>query len=301
VSGGQIFAPERFIDRVAEQELFRGLLSHEADARLLTIRDESGRGKSHLLKALRYHCQYATPPIPAALVALNELGEKTPHAVVRALHATLSRSAVRFPRLDALDEVLDAQLLGVPTGPTTGTLSGDRMTVGPGGVAGGMVFTGPVTFGGGARLDAERVRERTVKAFVEDLAETSATQTTVLLFDAYEHCGEDLEQWLPSFLRQAAFDPGTRMERLVVVLAGQQVPTAEFRVLLGPTFDAVVESIESLSLWDHEHVKAFLDINDVRGYRDSDVEWIVAKLREGWPLGRAVGAVRQWLREAHSS
>jgi hypothetical protein len=295
----EVFSPERFIDRVAEQELFTRLLTFEDEARILTICDRGGRGKSQLLQALRYHCQYAAEEVPAALVPINELTEKTAHGLVRALEDRLRPARVEFPRLDLLEQAERAARAEGPTN-VKGAMSGPGMTVAPGGVAGGTVFMGPVTIVEASPLAAdvpEAVRDKAIDAFLDDLAAACRVRPTVLLFDAFEQCSAELEEWLPRFLRRTVVDPETRIDRLVVVIAGRQVPTAGLRMMLGKRFDLIVKSIKALSLWEHEHVKAFLDLNDVKDYNDSDVNWIVDSLKRGRPLSLAVSAVSQFQRE----
>jgi hypothetical protein len=298
-----VFVEERFIDRVAERDIFRRMLTFESEERVLTISDASGRGKSQLLLALRHHCQFASQEVPAVLVPLHELAEKTPPGLVRVLEQRLRAAGILFPRLDAVES--DAPVAAPPAGPIAGAVDAPAMTVAPGGVAAGNVFQGPVTFAApssprtaGSPLapnSPEAVRNRAVNAFVDDLAEAGSTRTIVLLFDAYEQCPPEVNEWLTRLLRRTRVDDESRIDRLLVVLAGQRVPVTSLCNMLG---EQVVTSIHELSLWDHEHVKAFFDVNHVNGYGDEDVDFIVAKLRKGWSLGQAVSAVKQFVLEA---
>jgi len=304
---GDVFDLQRFIDRVAETELFLRMLAFESESRVLTICDRSGRGKSQLLKALRYPCQYSAQQVHAVLLPLHELPERTPHGHVRVLAQRLRDDGVGFPRLDEVDRKAEAlqrreraEMAQEAMSSVSGGLNAPGMAVAPEGIAGGTVIMGGVTIVQNSALAAnvpETIRDQALEAFIQDLSEVGATRPVVLLFDAYEKCGE-LDGWLTRFLRRTVVDPSTRVEHLIVVLAGQRVPSAGLRLLLGDRFENVVESLDSLSLWGHEHVKAFLDLNDVRGYDDRDVDWIVGALERGVTLGSAVGMVRQFLREA---
>jgi hypothetical protein len=70
------FDPRDLIDREAEQELFQVLVSFTSPARMLTICDKGGRGKSSLLKSLQYNCRYKIKPaVPACLIELDHLEE----------------------------------------------------------------------------------------------------------------------------------------------------------------------------------------------------------------------------------
>ncbi len=56
------FDHRRFIDREFEQELFEELLRFSDEARLLTIGDRGGMGKSQLLQMFQYRCRTASRP-----------------------------------------------------------------------------------------------------------------------------------------------------------------------------------------------------------------------------------------------
>jgi hypothetical protein len=294
------FSAEEFIDRVAERELFGSLVGFQDEARLLTIRDESDRGKTHLLKLLRYTCQYAsTPAIPVTFVPLDELKQKAAYSFARAVVNSLRDNfnldfgefrAVSDERIKLLLEAVAPRVAGKAT----------AADVAEGASVAGVIVGGDLVVSGGAQLDPdveERLQERAVEAFLADLRQVASNRPVVLLIDAYEESGERLDQWITKFLRDHVFDKANRLENLVVVIAGQHVPTARFKLMLGTRFDRVVKSVESLSLWEPEHVKRFLEVNRVTGYADEDVALICAKLQKGWSIGRAVAAVEQYLRE----
>jgi hypothetical protein len=110
------YSPETFIDREVEQELFNDFLKFQDDARLLTIRDAGGRGKSSLLRQFRYICGWLhQPPILACLVSLNELPNHDPFTLVTEIQEQVTIFAdthgldVHFPRFDHLDAALHAR------------------------------------------------------------------------------------------------------------------------------------------------------------------------------------------------
>src|SRR5438034_262956 len=73
--------PIDHIDRNAEQELFRTLVSFKTPARILTICDQGGRGKSSLLKRLTYNCEHEEKPsVPSCLLELDKVTDPSPFA-----------------------------------------------------------------------------------------------------------------------------------------------------------------------------------------------------------------------------
>ena len=271
-------------------------MSFRDEARLLTIRDESDKGKSALLKYLRYKCQFGNPPVAVSLVPLNELQPKTTYALVQYVVDALRGFGCEFPEFRAVeDERIDRRLGAIAD--AIGTVQAGEVS---GGEVAGVKVEGDATFNVSGTVDPDvqgSLRARAVEAFVADLRRVTAERPVVILLDTYEQCGRALEQWVPSFLQGNLFDPDGPMEKLIVVIAGQRVPSSGFRLMLGPRYDSVVKSVESLSLWEREHVKAFLDVQGVKGYSDVDVDYIYASLQGGRSIGSALRAVRQFLRE----
>src|ERR1051325_9382525 len=89
---------EKFIDRKAEQELFRKMLRLDAPARVLFISDKGGRGKSHLLKRLEYICKWEED-IPCSRVELKELQNPSPLALIKKIRDDLKLELEEFDRL----------------------------------------------------------------------------------------------------------------------------------------------------------------------------------------------------------
>jgi hypothetical protein len=294
------FSADEFVDRQRERDMFERIVKFEDEARVLTIRDGSDRGKSHLLKLLRHRCEWsAKPPVPVSLVPLDELKHKSAYALARSIARSLSGFGLEFEQLRAVTDSRRALLLNVPQ--IRGEMNAGDARPGDGGRAAGVIFEGDVTIGaGGMQLDQdleEDLREQAVSAFLDDLRGHCAERPVVLLIDSYENCGEELEYWIPTFLRGHVFDEEQRLENLIVVLAGQHVPTPAIQDTLGDRYERMVRSVEQLSLWDPEHVEKYLKVKGVAGFGQEDVDLICAKLKRGWPLGRAVAIVEQYLRE----
>ncbi len=97
------FDPTTFIDREFEQELFENLLAFQDDARILTIGDRSGMGKSRLLQMFRYRCRTSRPRIPVSLVDLRLMSNADPVMFVREIIQDLATFDVSFPGFNKAD------------------------------------------------------------------------------------------------------------------------------------------------------------------------------------------------------
>ena len=140
----------------------------------------------------------------------------------------------------------------------------------------------------------ERMRDEATKAFRADLRALSAERPVVLLVDAYESSAQELADWIHGLLHERVDAAG---DKLVLVLAGQRISTATLKLMLGARFADVVRSVNELSTWEPDHVRAVLDAHGVRRYDDADVDYLVSKLADGRPIGLTVASIVQFLRE----
>jgi hypothetical protein len=93
------FDPRKFIDRESEQELFAEMLLFKDKARILTIRDKGGMGKSHLLEKFQYRCRTNKPErIPISLVELDRLPDNSPLVLIEQIVQDLDSFQVACPR-----------------------------------------------------------------------------------------------------------------------------------------------------------------------------------------------------------
>jgi hypothetical protein len=307
------FSPDKFIDREAEQELFNELLKFQ-DARLLTICDAGGRGKSSLLKQLRYKCGWQhDPPLLASLVHLDQLSDHTPFSLIAEIKSELTKFADTFgleSHFTMFDELDEARSSGnfepfrnrTPTGQTEGRIDARGANI-RGGVQSGTIGTviyqhiehaQSVSAGSTEDWSATKediARRECVKAFFEDLKHICATQPIVVLLDSWERSNEDLQEWIVNrIVRPLCFDTDNRPDKFSLVLAGRKLP--DFKQLLRDEFrhNKLVKSIESLGAWEEEHVKAFLQ---AYGYEDLSeeeftVSLICSRLKSGWSLINAL-------------
>ena len=235
-SASSLFDPDSFVDRVAEQALFHRLLRFEDDARVLTIQDGRGRGKSHLLRLLRASVQVRQPggggllrrarrALAVRSVLVHGRGGAGAERVRRDRPARPARgrgAALRSPdgrarrparaRRDRHAWSAGATVAGISVG-------------------GDLVINAPPPTSDLALQ--ERLRDEATKAFRRDLRALSAERSVVLLVDAFEASAQELADWIHGLLHERARSGG---DKLVLVLAGQRISTATLKLMLGARF-----------------------------------------------------------------
>lgn len=272
------FDPRRFVNRDVERELFEALLHVGDDARILAIQDGSGMGKSYLLKLFRYRCRTGRPRTPVSLVDLKQLGDHSPMTFIKTVVQDLTSFGLEFPNfaryerarvaadflpfhasaslqgasfVESKDIRISAMMLEVRTA--------EVVQVAPGGVC----------------LTEEQDRtaqEVCVRAFFDDMQACGPTdQPVVILMDSFEKCGEPLRDWLYThFLEWAFFDPARRPPRLLLVVAGWEVPHFDLYWSL-EACEQMVRSVRGLDRWTRHHIEECLRLHDLP-YEERDVD-----------------------------
>jgi hypothetical protein len=276
-----VAAPDPFLDRTDEQELFAAIVACDSDARVMTVSDGTGRGKSRLLKQLRERCELGANRVPVSLIAIDQMGLKTAYEFVEIVEAHLAAAGLPFPEFANVQERrYQASLGGAPVGEA-------RSNQNTGVTAGVYLEAGAQAFFGN-RLPAdleERMRRDAVGAFLQDLQAHCDEHPVVLLLDAYEHVDGELEAFVPGFLRSCVADP-ERFDNLVVVIAGQHVPTDQLRLMFDTRYDTVVKSVDQLSVWDRPDVKQFLDVHHAT-HDETDLDYLLTRIQGGWSIQQA--------------
>ena len=301
---------EKFIDRDAEQELFDNLLKFEHDARLLTIRDKGGRGKSALLERLEYKCLWRSKPRrPVSRVKLDQLGDPDPFILIRTLVKDLRNWGLHFPLFDAKDDARirrDFTPFAAPVNPIEGKINMQGANAGTGNIFAGVsntvqipnaqtvsVNVSPVA-GWTSTDQEEKAREACIAAFFADLKNAAAASPVVVLLDSWEKCHSKLRDWLiTQFVETQCFAAEARPAQFVVVLAGQEIPP--FKDMLGEAeHTRLVHSVEALGAWEEKHVKAFLELHGYKNFSDIEVTLLCEKLKTGWSLDQALETYKQF-------
>jgi hypothetical protein len=141
----------------------------------------------------------------------------------------------------------------------------------------------------------ETAQEVCFHSFFDDMKQHCASRTAVLLVDSYEVCkwGSDtrLNTWIiDHFLRRYFFDMEKRPTRLLLVLAGRELPN--FDSHWSPhDQERVVRSVNQLREWEREHVAEYLDVHGF-SYDEKDVEALHTLIKRGVSLMQATTLIK---------
>lgn len=259
------FDPQKFIDRESEQELFEDLLQLKDVARILAIEDKFGMGKSQLLQKFQHRCRTARRPrTPVSLVDLSQLPDKSPLGLMLQLERELS-SFVEFPNFARLESARRGYDFTTIRGAVD--LRSANLTQAKIRVAAVMmdIKQGPVTVNATATVFTEEqqafAREHVVQAFLDELVEHCRQQLVVLIFDTYDHCDPELQEWLMDhFLEPYCFNVEHRPSQLVVVVAGRTLPDFE-QYWSRAEIEKIIKSVRALGKWTCAHVEECLRVH----------------------------------------
>jgi len=296
-----------FIDREVEREIFHQMLSFKNNARLLTFRDNGGRGKSALLKQLQYECRYIED-IPASLISFDGF-IVAGFDLVKAIREDLKKfGSIEFNKFDTLD---NARMLKDPA-PFTDLVSSDSGVV----KAEQAEVKDRAIVAGRVDLIIQNVerstlkqheqwpnedyeefaREHCIAAFFEDLKNICKEKPVVILLDAWERCEETLQGWiLQPMLQNLCFDVSERPAKLIFVLAGRTMPPLKEK--LRDSYSNLVVSREKLSEWSFEHMKEFLKAHGYMSLDDETISILTRQVNEGKSLAWALTVATVYLTE----
>jgi hypothetical protein len=279
--------PDQFINRKVERDIFGELLQFQNDARLLAIEDKEGSGKSALLKMLRYQSLYLYKR-PVGIVPLEEpTVNNSPFAFIDRLRKSFGNRG-EFANFDERNK---ARIKRVAQGsPMMGSIDMRNAAVS----GQGNEFVGQKVDNSGTIIYAnsnawgpeqdELAKQECIEGFLEDLR---VGGEMVILMDSYEQCGLELQGWiLEEFLETLCFKSATRPDRLVLVLAGRELPDFE-AILDQPKYQQLVRS-RALSEWEEDHVKEFLKVHGHEDLSEEDVEYVWTKVKKGVSIAAAL-------------
>jgi hypothetical protein len=292
---------EKVIDRDDEEKLFKDLLQQQA-RRLFLISDRKKRGKSTLLRKLKYHCDWEQKPrIPCGLVRLDDLPDNHPFCLVEALCNELQAAGVAFPEFEKLREAIKIRVATPFIAAGYGDFRGAQISGGqvagamtnvhvPAGTASVVVHAAAPSWDAGLESFA---RDEAIRTFVRELKETCQETRLVFLIDSVdEQANGNLRKWLlEQFVRVQVLEAADRPQRFLLVLAGRSEQSA-----FGPfkkNFPDLVQSLEGLGAWSNEHVRAFLELNRPEGapqwaFQEYEIDFLRQRINEGDALERAL-------------
>jgi hypothetical protein len=293
------FDPKKFIDREVEADLFQELLRFADSRRILAIRDLGGMGKSQLLKKLRHSCRISRPRVPVSLVALDQLAEPTPHALVKQIHRDLDSPDIRFAQFSLLETARVANDFS----PFLSSIylqhanfqhaSNVRIAGGMANVEGAQTVNVTVAGAGANALTPEQqtaAYDACVRAFLADLKSLSAGRPLVLLFDGFEKCDGGLRNWIEAdLLERCFFDLANRPEQLLLVAAGRTLPAFDAN-WPHEDIEAVVGSVRQLGRWEKKHVEECLLAYGF-SYEPRHLDLLYAMVEMGLPPSQVVDAI----------
>ncbi len=299
--GNRRFDPKKFIDRKFEQELFEELLQLDSDARVLAIQDKGGMGKTQLLEKFQYRCRTVQPRTPVSFISLDQLPDPSPLTLVKTVMEELCAFGLDFPEFKKYHI---ARVSG-DFGPIQSSIylqGADFRGARDVRIAGGMTNVGyaeSVTIAGtGAdKLTPEQqaiARDVCVQSFFSDLSTHCNNRTVALLLDAFEKSEDNLKEWIETYLLERFFfDFDRRPERLVLVLAGRDIPDFEYywaQELVGK----VVKSVKQLGQWEKKHVEECLRAHGF-AYEAKHLELFWTMVQAGMPPSVVVEGMRSVL------
>ena len=261
------FDPNKFIDREFESELFEDLLKFESPARMLTICDKGGMGKSQLLEKFQYRCRTVHPRTAVSLIALDQLPGASPLSLVKAIEKDLSPFGLKFERF----KKFESARVSADFGPFRSAiyLEGSSFEkahdIRISGYMANVERAEHVTLSASVvELSPEQestAQEVVIDSFFDDLQRQAAAQPVVLMLDAFEKCGEPLKTWVMTYLLERHFFNLDRPpSRFVCVLAGREIPALHAH---WPHEDCarLVRSVSELAKWKKEHVAECLRVH----------------------------------------
>jgi len=294
--------PRKLVGRETEQELFESLLKLQDEARILSIRDRAGTGKSFLLRNLESRCQTARPRVPICLIALDELAPLSPIEFVKKIVRELeNRFKLKFPRFSKHSHSLisgdfssilasisldSANFEGASNvRMSTFMANADNATK-----LADNVFNLFVQSHQQVKLSYEQektVQDVCVKAFLDDLELCCAEQPIVIMIDVSEilynkhrENSEHLREWIENeFLERCFFDYHRRPKQLLLVIAGQEVPEFHYH-WHSEDCKSIVRSVHALSHWERHHVEEYFKIHDYN-YKKGDIDFIYRCVKMG--------------------
>lgn len=294
----RIFDLEKFIDREFEQELFEELLGLRDDSRILAIRAGGGMGKSSLLEKFQYRCRTVRPRIPVSLIALDQLPDASPVAVIRQIARQLSALGADFSMFNKNEHArMAGDFLSIRAFIDLDSVSfRDASDVHIRGInverAEQVSISGEMT-----TLTPEQdsvAQEASVSAFFTDLDRYCRDHTAVIMLDAYDRCARQLQHWiLEDFLEQVCFNLEQRPARLVTVIAGRELPIFEHH-WAPEDCGSVVRSVKQMSTWERRHVEECLRVHGYN-YTVELIDSFYRLIQAGLPPSQVVQAIQSML------
>lgn len=273
---GSGYDPEKFIGRESEQELFEELLRFETAARILAIRASGGDGKSHLLAKFKHRCLTVYPRTPISFIALDQLPDNSPLTLIQSIVDDLDPWGITFPNFEGEEEKRINPELAVTR------IHTDRVeTIS---IAKAEVPNTPE--------GEKRARKNSIRSFFVDLHTNCAQKRLVIMFDSYDKCPRNIQDWIvEDFLERNFFTDDCKSRLLALVIAGKEVPEFHLR-LPQQVRDSTLRLVDGLGRWTKDNVEEYLRVNEVKNYDSHVLDKFYKMIEEGKPLSHLVQAIQ---------
>jgi len=297
------FDPKKFVNREFEQELFEELLRFKDHARVLAIRDSGGAGKTQLLEKFRYRCSTVKPRTPVTFIPFDQQPDMiNPLALIKAIEKDLAPFGVKFSEFQKFDtarrsgnftEILSSVYLQEAKfqGARDLKIAAYQQNIGHAGTVIQGTVVGTLT-----PEQQETADNVCARAFFDDLKRYCAEKgPVVFLFDAYDKCADELKKWImDGLLATYCFDLENRPERLVLVLAGEDIPEFDLQ-WPQEDCDMIVRSVKELAKWKREHVEECLRFHGLE-YTSEQVTSFYGLIQMGFRPSDVVALVETMIR-----
>jgi hypothetical protein len=286
------------VDRDEETKVFASMLQFQTSRRVMLVSDKRGRGKTDLLRKLRYQCEAVfDPPVPVAMFDFEVNGVTAELDIVDHLAEQLVAADVPV-NLPHYDDLSRARLEG-QTGQFVQAWSSARGSIDLSGAhlsgeaqAAGIINNFNVESGATLVLPDwndgfdRQARRLCQEAFFSDLLTAAREQPIVLLFDTVNAADDVMRRWLLRDLMKRRLLNGWEDHRLIAIIAGTDVEDL-VEPLSGPLLDGL-EPLASLTGWESEHVRAFLAAHGYANLSDEDIEVVQVAIASGKSLVTAL-------------
>ncbi|MEK6336720.1 MAG: hypothetical protein AABM67_17470 [Acidobacteriota bacterium] len=278
--------PKEFIDRKAEQDLFKGLMEFNEHARLFAVQDKRGTGKSTLLELLQHQCKFKFYS-PVGFVQLDVPSINSAFVFIETLRNSIGLNEP-FSRFDGKIAALAGKIM-VAFAPVDIPINVSGNISAQSNISGGTQIGAQVNIASGEWNEAihEQARNQCIKAFFEDLKSLYDENPLVVMLDSYDRCSEELKTWIiEEFVLPLSFNINKRPQRLLIVLSGRELP--DFTLMLEEKYSDLVRASSPLSGWEKEHVNEFLKVHQYTKLSDKDMDFVWEKIEKGFSIQQAL-------------
>jgi hypothetical protein len=298
----QSFDPRKFINCEVEQKQFEELLSFSTSARILAVKDEAGgKGKSQLLEKFRHRCWTGKQRIQVSLVALDQLTDHSPLALLKLIVSHLTDlSFGNFKKITAAVDFGNVSLISGVASFDSASYK-DIKDLKQGLVVADRVDHMTVSTGALPTLTQAQMntaREAIFNEFFKDLKSYCAKKPVIIMLDAYDKSESEIKNWILDYLLERhMFHRESAACRWGLVIAGRDVPAFEQR---WPEEDckALVRSIDALSKWTMENVEQCMRARGFKQPSPSDVDFFYQMIERDIPPQLVVQAIDYTLEQA---